>query len=1518
MRVLVKNLKNFGGKEDIKSLPPSWASNIPAQFPNIMVFEPWTYTTSLTNSKNRPIKAIQVKHGTSLPTWVTLTWSATNAGGSVTMAGTPDNLSQLGTTNFTLSAINDTGATDHNFTIVVIDGDTPTWNSNSLSSTSVTVFDAFSGNVSITTPTAGPLTSVVLKSGTFPGWATLSANGNAANVAGTPNNLSQLGTYTFILTANNRYGGTDHTFNITVNNGAIPVWSNETYPSGSSGTSYNSTVNVTVPSNGPLTNVTVSSGSLASWITLSYNSVSGAITLRGSPVTSNSIFKLTATNRYGSVESQQFSISVINAASFLTHFDNGLGGSFVDSSPNGYLLTPTTLTQYSKFSRFGTNCAQFNGTSSNLLGTAGDAAFKFSGNFEIDCWVYPISGTHRGIFNTYSGNVTGSGTGVALYIESDGTFAGYFGTSGVHGPAVTYNAWTHVAIERNNNTCSLYVNGISVGTPVANSTNFSDGYCKFGMDNNSEYFNGYMDEFRISNISRYAGNFIPSTKEYTSDNNTNLLLHFNGDFTDSRNNLPITNNNVLITPLPKINTACAKFDGSSYLTGSIGNGTRFTGDFTIEYWMYPTSNSIDLFSIDSGTSNTTGIYSWIGSDSKIYLGMNNVNYTGPTCTLNTWNHVAVVRNGSTVKVYINGTGSSVMTTSNVLSDGYLYIGKAVAIGNYKGLMDEIRISNIARYTANFTPSTSQFTADTTSGAITKFGTSSCKFNGTTSGLTGQAGNNAYKFSGNFTIEGWAYSNALPTSGVTRTLFDTRSSTGSTTGTGFYIQNTSLVVPGSSNISVTNTIITANTWFHFAVVRNGSIITLYINGTPVGTVSQSQNYSDGYLKIGSLCDGTLNWNGYIDEFRISNIARNITSFVPPTTAPDTNNATSVLHFDNSLNDSVSGTTKLTNSNVTFSSSPVKYGSNCAYFNGTNARLYLTNTSDNAFKFSGDFSVDFWQYQTAYTVCTIFASNTTVNDGTGIYIYQDVNNVIISSHSETIITTANPSLNTWHHIALIRSNGVLTYYIDGVSKGSAANSTNFSDGGCNIGGWGGAYYQGYIDEFRVSNNYARWTVYPIQTQEYMQDANTNLLLHFNGNFTDYSQNNLAISNYDAMCDAANYTNYLMHFDSLNNDISDNAVQLTYNGTPYAAPKFGSTCAKFNGSTSYLQGQAGNDAFKFPGNFTVECWLYPLANGWSNIFITQTNREANGISLQIGSSGQLRLERQGIDNVDSISTISLNTWNHIAVVRNGSITTVYLNGMAVISSSIYDNVNFSSGYFYVGRSNNGGSPVYYYNGYMDEFRINNTTAVYTSNFTPPASQLSAISGTSLLLHFDGDFSDSANSLTITNNNVLCAPSKFGNGMYFDGSTNYIKGVSGPWTRFSADFTVDFWFYQTSLTTVPIFDTGTGGNATRLNIVLASGQIRGDTSASGSLFAACGSYTANSWNHFAITRSGSSLKVFLNGTAIYSGTNSQAFTDGAFYIGSNYPPNSYFNGFIDELRILNDTAAWTANFTPPTSPYN
>jgi len=284
--------------------------------------------------------------------------------------------------------------------------------------------------------------------------------------------------------------------------------------------------------------------------------------------------------------------------------------------------------------------------------------------------------------------------------------------------ALVTDTWYHIASVRNSGTVTLYVNGVSVGT-VANSVNISSAnlYAIGASAAGALGVNGWIDEVRFSKVARYTSGFTPSTTEFVSDANTVLLLHFNDTlngttFTDSENT-PKTvtaNGNAKISGVTRFGTGSAAFDGTGdYLAIPDSPDWDFgTGDFTIDFWIRFAGHSGADYMVTRGANVTDVNY----SAGLLYLNIAGVSHSASwSPSLNTWYHVAGVRSSGTWRLFVDGTqlGSGADSNSISTADAFSVGGSS----NYasfwvNGWMDEVRISNNARWTSNFTPETTPY------------------------------------------------------------------------------------------------------------------------------------------------------------------------------------------------------------------------------------------------------------------------------------------------------------------------------------------------------------------------------------------------------------------------------------------------------------------------------------------------------------------------------------------------------------------------------------------------------------------------------------------------------------------------------------------------------------------------------------------------------------------------------------------------------------------------------------------
>jgi hypothetical protein len=169
-----------------------------------------------------------------------------------------------------------------------------------------------------------------------------------------------------------------------------------------------------------------------------------------------------------------------------------------------------------------------------------------------------------------------------------------------------------------------------------------------------------------------------------------------------------------------------------------------------------------------------------------------------------------------------------------------------------------------------------------------------------------------------------------------------------------------------------------------------------------------------------------------------------------------------------------------------------------------------------------------------------------------------------------------------------------------------------------------------------------------------------------------------------------------------------------------KFGSASGYFTGGT-YIQTDAYAGVELGSGDFTIELWYYQLSNGTYSGLIgkgAQLSTASDVWSLEFGGAGLIFVPWVSTSSAVQCAQPSMNAWHHVAVVRNGTDLTLYVDG-----------VSMSNTYFNATIPTNASAPLvigagWYqptsrgYNGYIDELRIVKA-AVYTANFTPPASE-------------------------------------------------------------------------------------------------------------------------------------------------------------------------------------------------------
>lgn len=407
----------------------------------------------------------------------------------------------------------------------------------------------------------------------------------------------------------------------------------------------------------------------------------------------------------------------------------------------------------------------------------------------------------------------------------------------------------------------------------------------------------------------------------------------------------------------------------------------------------------------------------------------------------------------------------------------------------------------------------------------------------------------------------------------------------------------------------------------------------------------------------------------------------------------------------------------------------------------------------------------------------------------------------------------------------------------------------------------------------------------------------------------------------------------------DSSTNNFTLTKNGNPVqglVAPFTGSGGSiYFNGSTDYISMQYNASIHDFgSGDFTIEYYVnHSVIKNYSGLVgpvIGESSFSINTFTYADGSMG-VTLIGSGVQILTSAGVFVVNRFQHVALVRSSGTTTLYVDGVSKGTFVSSDSMRFcgSSG-SHIGSTHGTG----YFNGYISNVRVVKGTAVYTSNFTPSTTPLTAISGTSLLIKGEnGQIVDSArksNLLTVGDTKISTTTKKYDAGsIVFNGSTDYLSVIDNEMFNFgSSNFTLESFVYMTSSnsqqTIVCQWDGvggGTGLSWTMLTSNDSNRYLRGMVSSNGSGVAfdlvSSTAIPLNQWAHCAFVRNGNVFTLYLDGTSVASTTASVTLfnTTNTVTVGSTSTGTQKFSGYIDDLRITKGIARYTENFTPPTS---
>jgi hypothetical protein len=527
---------------------------------------------------------------------------------------------------------------------------------------------------------------------------------------------------------------------------------------------------------------------------------------------------------------------------------------------------------------------------------------------------------------------------------------------------------------------------------------------------------------------------------------------------------------------------------------------------------------------------------------------------------------------------------------------------------------------------------------------------------------------------------------------------------------------------------------------------------------------------------------------------------------------------------------------------------------------------------------------------------------------------------------IDTTVSPQNNRWYHFAVVRQNGVMRLYVDGVALGLPSNFTTilnqpyFSWGNYTF---GSAYsHIGKLDCCRISSM-ARYT-----------SNFTPLLEPFpvggpEAGFDPY-WGQTALLTKDSAVDATGKGTFVT--------VGANATIST------TQKRFGVNSMKVSGGSHFRMANS-DGRFDFEtADFTVEGWVYPLAvmGGEVHVAGRSATGSAGGYRIVL-SDMRPRIYYSALGATGWTATapiassdVPINRWTHLALTRSGNVLKLFVNGKLLVTQVFGGTMAALTLPFTIGASS---SSTEGFNGHIDSVRVTRACR-YTESFTPKlvadyAQRADAggegLSGydtylpnTLMQVPFDGTIGPRHTSMNVVDT---------GASYTFDNVRKLFNKPTISWVTgnfafinysatFSAipstDFTVESWVnsdFNGAADFGIASQWGTGGWGLTLRQGLARFYY------TSTLFIQSTSNIAQGdWKHIAVTRRNGVITLFVNGVAEasvnYAGVFNISTPVQIGKLGTAASTTGYRVNMA-ELRITNGFSRYNTNFATPSKPF-
>ena len=829
------------------------------------------------------------------------------------------------------------------------------------------------------------------------------------------------------------------------------------------------------------------------------------------------------------------------------------------------------------------------------------------------------------------------------------------------------------------------------------------------------------------------------------------------------------------------------------------------------------------------------------------------------------------------------------------------------------------------------------------------------FNGTTDFVLAPH-NASFNFgTTNFSIDLWFYATTFSLNGIFFRSLINKSPGTSTNGWDIFLRNTdSSVCFFTDSIILSSGTLSVNTWYRLTIVRNSNILRMYINNVEVAQVANTNDFTNMQpLRIGRNTNSTSFYQGFIHSIRFWN---SVAIDPRPENEKLGINMTTFFRCDEgggarAINTSlIAASADITSSNILSFHAKFIDGNGADWLNNES---YLPHTRHNT-ETSGvrminnsilnfgslNWSIDFWTRTfTPTTTRQDFLAKRT-NAAGARFLYGQFRDGSIrmlfttsDDPSNFKIFSTPASSDTWYHIAYTRDGNFIRAFVNGTLIGEqniGSASLLYDNADLMIGA--GAFInpinsyniqgiqEGFITMFRITRGISRFTTDftpPSSYADYKPSffdvyvmANPEHVLHnpFNLQLIESTNENRYIA----------VPSYPSPF---------------YNGkVKYNAKLVESNCLTFDGINDFVQLQDSTDFDFGTDDFTIDFWIncstFTKVSG-NDRGIFDARSGLGNYEVYVNSAGSNVSFYSGFTQSQPNVQMVTNQWYHVAFVRTSGVIRTYYNFVLVNVVNDTNSINCNINPFLGSRDGS-----FCFQGSLANFRIIKGTesVLNLPNYTTLSPNtvlfmpLQEGAGNRVFSTLNGHIGvlNNFNLSTCWNTKQNNVHHNLFNG--FDAST-FFDGASSLQTPNSADlnfdtndFTIDFWMRSVdSATNRQILEKRSSTNFFGYHFLLnhvADGRmtfyLQNDAGTTTNNNSTTNTLNNGAWHHIAVTRSGGTVRLFINGTEESSLINANSYDNTApLIVGNSIPAApSNFGGHLSNIRIFSGRALWTGTF--------